>query len=226
MIRSRMLFGILAIAMIAPSPAAARPQIHFEMGLSNTGPLATEVTRYVRPAPTPGSLYVGAGIDDRLFGRTYLTVAAAVSLTTIGIVECASDPCAHLGRYARARGRTVAEPTVMLATPRIGLRQDLPGPLDVSAGIAIPILQGPEVYFGATPMGSKAVWGEVLARARVRNTLAAAFARYTAIGPHDVRFTAASEWSGYKHVGEAFPAGTHDPLWITVIEAGARVYTN
>lgn len=222
----RTMFAVLAmITLLAAAPADARPQTHFEMSLVNTGPLATEVTHYVRPAQTPGSLQLGAGMDDLLFGRTYLTVGATLSLATVSFVECSAQPCAKLSRYERARGRVLAEPSVLIATPRVGLRQDLPGPVDISAGIASPILQGPDVYFGATPMASKAVWAELQARAAVRSTRVAAFARYTAIGPHKTRFTVTSEWSGYKRVGEDFPNKLgYDPIWIRMIEAGARIY--
>lgn len=182
-----------------------------ELGLVNSGPLATETTHRVRALSMPGSLTVGGS-----FRKGGIVAGVSLTFTTLTVTECKPSPCQETGRdYRPHRVEPIEQQhDAVILTPRIGYRWKF-----AEAGISAPLLQtayslvGPSPMLVAAPFVSAALgWGDL-----------SGFIRYTVIPPQSARWTALSEVTRYKTNGQPFPNGSHDPLWIRFLEAGIRV---
>lgn len=199
------------IWLLASVPARAQS---IEIGVLNTGALATEATHRMRPHSMPGALYLGASYGTRI------TFAISASFTTLTKTQC-DGTCASTGRdYRPDRTEpTISEHDVLFVLPRVGIAHTV-GPLTGNVGFVLPLLQGPYSLVGASPMLVKGAFAELQLRARA----IAIVARYTSIPPQSARWVSLSEHTGYKQHGQDFPNGSNDPHWIGMIEAGFRIY--
>lgn len=200
-------------------PVAA--QTETELGYFSCGRLATEVTAYVRCAQMPAALYAGIGQDVPFAGQVAVTLKASVSVQTLEIYRCDAVPCRPLGRFARYRGKMMAEPLFVTATPKVGLRWRPRSWGSAAAGLAVPVVYCPYIYCGASPMVVLGGWVD----GRVSRPIGSARlgVSFTALDippstPVFPRWTTFSEWSGYK-TGD-WPRGRNDPLNVVWYELG------
>ncbi len=204
----------IGIALLAAACAhGSKPRLNVELGLLNSGRLATEVTHRVRAQSQPGAITLGWEIE-----RSHLVTALSVTPSMLTVTKCASLPCAPAGRdYRPARTEPIViERNAVLLIPRLGWR--FGAALEV--GLAAPILQTAYSLAGPSPM----LVGAGYAGTTLRWKAIALYARAIAIPPQPARWTAFSEWSGLKRNGEPFPNGSNDPLWIVPLELGLRTY--
>jgi len=209
-------------------PVVATAQFRGEVGLQSCGRLATEITHYVRCPSLPGALYVGASMDAALRGGLGITTKVQLQFGRLLIEQCDS-PCPSIGRGHRPRlERIVAEPDFNVLDVQVGLRQQLPGPFDVAAGLALPIVDGPYGFFGATPMLVYGGFAELRIELPVAAQMKAGVVCAATIIPPQARltprWTTLSEWSGYKRTGADWPTQSNsDPVTVSWLRCGAVV---
>jgi len=205
--------SLVASSLLALTCASVHAQA-VEIGMLNSGPLATEVTHRMRPHSMPGAVYLGGTLGTRF------TFAISATFTTLVKTRC-DDTCTSTGRdYRPGRDEPIeSEHNIALVLPRLGIAHRV-GPVRGNAGLAVPILQAPYSLVGASPMLVLGGFAEI----EIRTHQVAIIARQTGIPPQRSRWVALSEQTGYKQHGQDFPNGRNDPKWINMIEAGFRIY--
>ena len=215
--------GCMAFLIWAMLASSASAQTLLEMGMVNHGPLATEITHRVRTSSMPGSMTIGFGRDTQIRSSTwYLTMGVNATVTTLTKTKCVPFPCQPTSRDYRParRDSIVSEHTAYVMTPRLGVRADVPGPVDAEGGIAFPIMHSNYSLVGANLMG---VWAGYLAL-QLRGLGGAAGTRFTVVPAQPARWVAFSEHTGYKVNGGAFHNGSNDPRRLVFVEAFLRLY--
>lgn len=182
------------------------------IGITNFGPLATEVDHRVRAVSTPGSLTLNLTHRYR-----FVTIGMSVTPTSMWVASCRGMCDTTAGKLARTMrpDSLVAEWDVVFVTPRVGIHGKV-GTAVLSGGVALPMLQAPYGFVGASPMATPAYWTEA--------QLGALYFLVTVVPPSRYRWTALSEWTGYKEPGQLFPGGqTRDPRKVYFMELGLRL---
>jgi hypothetical protein len=225
--RSRRWCAVVVLGLLL-FPLAVTAQFRGEVGLQSCGRLATEVTHYVRCPSLPGALYVGASMDAGLRKGLSLTTKVQLQFGRLVIEQCDS-PCPSIGRAHRPQlDRIVAEPDFNVIDVQLGLRQQMPGPFDIAAGLALPIVDGPYGFFGATPMLVYGGFAEIRVELPVAPRMKAGIVCASTIIPPQARltprWTTLSEWSGYKRAGADWPTEhKSDPVTVSWLRCGAVV---
>jgi hypothetical protein len=180
--------------------------LQLEVGLLNTGPLATEVTHRVRALSMPGSLTIGGGYQYKGF-----RFSSSLTFTTLTVTRCVVR-CNETDRdYRPHRTEPIEqEADAVILTPRVGYSFK-----GMEAGLSFPTLQTAYTLVGPSPMMVVAPYASASVGARGVSV----FVRYAVVPPQPARFVAFSEWSGFKTPG----VGRSDPLWLRFVEAGIRV---
>jgi hypothetical protein len=180
--------------------------LQLEVGLLNTGPLATEVTHRVRGLSMPGSITVGGSFRSERF-----VAGLSLTHTTLTVTKC-DGPCKSTSvdyRPHRTEPIEQQEDAVLLI-PRVGFSWRF-----LEVGVSAPILQTAYSLVGPSPMMVFAPYGSIAAGVRGVSV----YLRSFVIPPQPARFVAFSEWSGFKQHG----IDRSDPLWLRFVEAGIRI---
>ncbi|MGH7459861.1 MAG: hypothetical protein ACREMA_02385 [Longimicrobiales bacterium] len=211
--------AFFVLAMLASSTSA---QTVLEMGMVNHGPLATEITHRVRTSSMPGSMTIGFGRDTRFRTNWHLAMGVNATVTTLTKTKCVPFPCVSTSRdYRPARQDSiVSEHTAYIVTPRLGVRANVPGPVDVEGGITFPIMHSNYSLIGADLMGVLAGYMAL----QLRGWVGAFGTRFTIVPAQPARWVAFSEHTGYKVNGRSFLNGENDPRRLFFVEAFLRLY--
>lgn len=199
-----LLFGGLLLLFAA---AVAEGQVRISVGMLNAGKLANEKTHHVRMGSSGDDLYIGLGIDAGVVAFKLLHMP-----THLVVWKCAENPCEPLSRWHhRAPQEAHAEPFAW-TTAAVGVKYR-----QLSAGLTANVIHGARPHFwGATPMLTVGVWGELRATYRGVGVEFGA----SLIPPQPARYVTLEEHSGGKQNGQPI---TYRQRTIVALYVGAVV---
>jgi hypothetical protein len=127
-------------------------QLAISTGMFNAGPVANEQTHHVRMGAMGRDVYIGIAIDAGPFTAKLMHVP-----THLVVWPCEQQPCESISRFHHRAPQESHAEQFALSIAAVGVKYRV-----LNAGLTANVIHGARPHFwGATPMLTVGVWGEL-----------------------------------------------------------------